>query len=206
MTYNSNLIPEAEVPRTLESLLEPRWKGKIASTPYAAGFPQLARATAWGEQRTVDYVGKLKDQVGGLIRCGEYERLLSGEFVLYALNCGIASDQAAHRDGMPIWFSVPADAPAVSYYAWGVPKGSARPATATLFALFMVSEPGQRLSYSADFMDLHLLPGSQSVVAVKPVLDQGVRLMGEDAMVNMSAYSAESGRLEKAVQDLLAKP
>jgi len=205
MTYNESLIPAAEVPRTLESLLEPRWKGRIASTPYAAGFPQLARATAWGEPRTVEYVRKLSDQVGGLIRCGEYERLLSGEFVLYALNCGVASDQVAHRDGMPIGFSIPADAPAVSYYAWGVPKGSAQRNTATLFALFMVSEEGQRLSYSADFMDLHLLSGSQSIALVKPLLDQGIQLMGEDAMVNMSQYSAESARLEKTTQDLLAK-
>jgi iron(III) transport system substrate-binding protein len=206
MTYNQQLIPAGEVPRTLESLLEPKWKGKIASTPYAAGFAPLARATAWGEQRTVDYLGKLRDQLGGLIRCNEYERLLSGEFVLYGLNCGVASDQVAHRDGMPIAFSIPADAPQVGYYAWGVPKGSAHPATATLFVLFLVSEPGQRLSYSADFADLHLLPGSQSIALVKPLLDQGVRLMGEDEMLKLSGDAVESGRLEKVIQDLLARP
>jgi iron(III) transport system substrate-binding protein len=205
MTYNLNLVPPAEVPTSLQGLLDPRWKGKIASTPYAAGFPQLARSTAWGEQRTKDYVRALADQAGGLMRCGENERLLSGEFVLYALNCGVASDLAAHRDGQPIGVAIPADAPAVSYYAWGVPKGSAHPNAATLFALFTLSDEGQRLSYEADFMDLHLLPGSQSVAVVKPILDQGGKLMGEDAMVQMTAYGAESGRLETELQRMIAK-
>lgn len=205
MTYNTELVPPAEVPPSLQSLLDPKWKGKIASTPYAAGFPQLARSTAWGEQRTKDYVQALADQVGGLMRCGENERLLSGEFVLYALNCGVASDLAAHRDGMPIGVVIPADAPAVSYYAWGVPKGSAHPNAATLFALFMVSDEGQRLSYDADFMDLHLLPSSRSVAVVKPILDKGGKLMGEDAMVQMTAYGTESGRLETELQRMIAK-
>jgi iron(III) transport system substrate-binding protein len=205
MTYNLNLVPAAEVPSSLHSLLEPKWHGKIASTPFAAGFPQLARTTAWGEQRTREYVQALADQVGGLIRCGENQRLLSGEFVLYALNCGVAADLAAHRDGMPIGVVIPTDALAVSYYAWGVPKGSAHPNAATLFALFMVSDEGQRLAYSADFMDLHLLPGSQSVAIVKPILDQGGKLMGEDAMVQMTAYGADSGRLETELQRMIAK-
>ncbi|HLH25001.1 MAG TPA: extracellular solute-binding protein [Chloroflexota bacterium] len=205
MTYNQNLIPPAEVPSTLQSLLDPKWKGKIASTPFAAGFPQLARSTAWGEPRTTAYVQALADQVGGLMRCGENERLLSGEFVLYALNCGVASDLAAHRDGQPIGVVIPTDALAVSYYAWGVPKGSAHPNAATLFALFMVSDEGQRLSYDADLMDLHLLPGSQSIGIVKPMLDQGGKLMGEDAMVQMTTYGADSGRLESELQRMIAK-
>jgi iron(III) transport system substrate-binding protein len=205
MTYNQGLIPAAEVPSSLQSLLEPKWKGKIASTPYAAGFPQLARTSAWGEQRTREYVQALADQIGGLMRCGENERLMSGEFVLYALNCGASADLAAHRDGMPIGVVIPSDAPAVSYYAWAVPKGSAHPNAATLFALFMVSEEGQRLSYGADFLDLHLLPGSQSVAIVKPVLDQGAKLLNADAMVQMTAYGADSGRLETDLQRMIAK-
>ena len=205
MTYNVNRVPAADVPQSLQSLLDPQWKGKIASTPFAAGFPQLARSTAWGEPRTKEFVQALADQVGGLMRCGENERLLSGEFVLYALNCGVASDLAAHRDGQPIGVVIPTDAYAVSYYAWGVPKGSAHPNAATLFALFMVSEEGQRLAYAADFMDLHLLPGSQSVAIVKPILDQGKMLMGEDAMVQMTTYGAESGRLETELQRMIGK-
>ena len=54
-------------------------------------------------------------------------------------------------------------------------------------------------------VDLHLLPGSQSVALVKPLLDQGGRLLGEDGMVQMSKYAAESSVYEKEYARLIAK-
>jgi iron(III) transport system substrate-binding protein len=205
ITYNQNLIAPADAPKSLADVLQPRWQGKIASTPYAAGFYRLALSNEWGEQRTTEYVRQLADHVGGLLRCGEHERLLSGEFQMLVLNCGVHVDQRAQRDGVPLNFVVPSDAVRVSYYSVGVPKGSAHPNTATLFALFLLSEPGQRLSYASDLLDLHLLPGSQSVALVKPLLDQGGRLLGEDGMVQMSKYAAESSVYEKEYARLIAK-
>jgi iron(III) transport system substrate-binding protein len=205
ITYNENLVSAADAPKSLADVLQPRWQGKIASTPYAAGFYRLALSNEWGEQRTTEYVRQLADQVGGLLRCGEHERLLSGEFQMLVLNCGVHVDQRAQRDGQPLNFVVPADAVRVSYYSVGVPKGSAHPNTATLFALFLLSEPGQRLSYASDLLDLHLLPGSQSVALVKPLLDQGGRLLGEDGMVQMSKYAIESSVYEKEYARLIAK-
>ncbi|HEX2244332.1 MAG TPA: ABC transporter substrate-binding protein, partial [Gammaproteobacteria bacterium] len=35
--YNTDLVKGADIPRRLEDVLNPKWKGKIASTPYAAG-------------------------------------------------------------------------------------------------------------------------------------------------------------------------
>lgn len=205
ITYNQSLVPPADVPKTLADVLDPRWQGKIASTPYAAGFYRLALANEWGERPTTEYVQRLADQVGGLIRCGENPRLLSGEFQMLVLNCGVNVDQRSHRDGLPLNFVIPADAVRVSYYAVGVPRGSAHPNTATLFALFLLSEPGQRISYASDFLDLHLLPGSQSVGLVKAARDQGGRLLGEDGMVYLSKYAAESSVYEKEYARLIAK-
>ena len=37
--YNTKLVPS--VPKSLGDLLKPEWKGKIASTPYAAGWELL---------------------------------------------------------------------------------------------------------------------------------------------------------------------
>src|SRR5262245_7911149 len=41
-TYNTNLVPASEVPQRVEDVLNPKWRGKIASTPYAASFDRLA--------------------------------------------------------------------------------------------------------------------------------------------------------------------
>ncbi|HLH24287.1 MAG TPA: extracellular solute-binding protein [Chloroflexota bacterium] len=205
ITYNEQLVPASDVPRTLKDVLDPRWKGLVASTPYAAGFYRLALSNEWGGDATTAYVQQLADQVGGLIRCGEYERILSGEFLLHALNCGVNVDQQQHADGKPIGFVIPADAIHASYYTFAVPKGSAHPNTATLFALFMLTEEGQRLSYQADFLDLDLLPGSGTAALIKPLLDQGNRLMGEDGMVQMSKYADESAKYERELARILAK-
>src|SRR5689334_24240910 len=48
-TYNTNLVRANEVPQNIEDTLNPKWQGKIASTPYAASFDRLA--LAWGEDR-----------------------------------------------------------------------------------------------------------------------------------------------------------
>jgi iron(III) transport system substrate-binding protein len=205
ITYNDSLVAPSDVPRTMKDVLDPKWKGRIASTPYAAGFYRLALSNEWGGDATTAYVQQLADQVGGLIRCGEFERILSGEFVMHAMNCGVNIDQQQRADGKPLNFVIPSDAIHASYYTFAVPKGSAHPNTATLFALFMMSEQGQRLSYRADYLDLHLLPGSGTAALIKPLLDQGSRLMGEDGMVQMSAYAAESAKYERELARILAK-
>jgi ABC-type Fe3+ transport system substrate-binding protein len=205
ITYNQNLVSDAEVPRTMRAVLEPKWKNKVASTPYAAGFYRLALPNAWGEQATTDYARQLADHVGGLIRCGEYERLLSGEFQMLALDCGVQNVRRAKRAEIPLNFVIPADAILVSYYGFGVPRGSPHPNTATLFALFMYSEVGQRLSYQYDFMDLHLLPGSGTGELLTQLKAQGNPILGEENLMHMRIYAEETGRYEGEMARILAK-
>ena len=66
ITYNTQRVSGAAVPRTLQDLLKPEFKGRIASTPYAAGFNRLASPEVWGEQRTLEYARALTEQVAGL--------------------------------------------------------------------------------------------------------------------------------------------
>jgi ABC-type Fe3+ transport system substrate-binding protein len=68
-------------PTVLEDFLKPAWKGKLASTPYAAGFDVLLADDVWGKERTVHYVRALSKQITGLIRCGEAERIATGEYL-----------------------------------------------------------------------------------------------------------------------------
>ena len=53
-TYNTNLVAANEVPQRVEDVLNPKWKGKIASTPYAASFDRLA--LIWGEEKTTSFI------------------------------------------------------------------------------------------------------------------------------------------------------
>ena len=159
VTYNSNLAPTKPV--TLDDFLKPQWKGKIASTPYAAGFDVLLAEDVWGRQRTVDYVQKLSRQVAGLIRCGEGERVATGEYLALVMDCTGQDALQWQAKGAPLAQMMPLDAAQQRYYYFAVPKNAAHPSAAKLFALFMLSAEGQSLSYETWKIDLHTLPGSR---------------------------------------------
>ena len=50
ITYNSAKLKGGQVPKTMQDLLKPQFKGHLASTPYAAGFDYMASDEMWGEQ------------------------------------------------------------------------------------------------------------------------------------------------------------
>jgi ABC-type Fe3+ transport system substrate-binding protein len=157
-TYNSSLAPMTPV--TLDDFLKPQWKGKIASTPYAAGFDVLLASDVWGKERTVDYVTKLSHQISGLIRCGESERLATGEYLALVMDCTGQDALLWQERGAPLAQMMPLDAAQERYYYFGIPKNAQHPNAAKLFTLFLETEPGQQISYDTWKIDLHTFPGS----------------------------------------------
>src|SRR6185312_11796492 len=73
VTYNTALAPAK--PEYLRDFLAPGWKGKIATTPYSAGFDVLAAKDLWGPEKALDYARALSGQIAGLIRCDDNERI-----------------------------------------------------------------------------------------------------------------------------------
>ena len=163
ISYNKSAVAANELPQTLGDVLKPEWRGRIASTPYAAGFSFLAAFDPdWKPARTTAFVTRLAQQIGGLIRCGEPAPLLSGQFDMLVFECDIATTLLNARRGMPIGYVVPKDALVTYLWYMAVPKRSPDPAAGTLLALFMLTKEGQAVSWQADGNDLALLPGSRS--------------------------------------------
>jgi ABC-type Fe3+ transport system substrate-binding protein len=162
--YDKDAVPADQVPKNLVDVLKPEWKGKIASTPYAAGFNFLAAMDPkWGPDRMQDFVTKLAAQVGGLIRCGDTAPILDGQFDMLVLECDISDVIQQQRRGAPLGYVVPADAPVMDLWYMAVPKTSADPAAGALLALFMLTKEGQAISWESDANDLVLLPGSKTL-------------------------------------------
>jgi ABC-type Fe3+ transport system substrate-binding protein len=171
-TYNSRLAPMK--PTRLADFLRPEWKGKIASTPYSAGFDVLYAADVWGKERTVEYVTKLSAQITGLIRCGEAERIATGEYLALVMDCTGQDALQWQEKGAPVGQMMPLDAAQLRYYYFAIPKNAQHPNAAKLYAVFQMTEEGQRLSYETWKTDLHFLPGSRMGGMVDGYLKQNV--------------------------------
>jgi len=157
ISYNTQLAPMK--PTKLTDLLLPVWKGKLASTPYAAGFDMLS--DVWGPDKAIDFATKLSAQLGGLMRCGEDQRIISGEFLAFAMDCAGITWQPYAAKGAPITLISPSDFSAVQYYYMAIPVNSAHPNAAELFTVFLLTPEGQKVMWDVFSLDLSNFPDSQ---------------------------------------------
>lgn len=171
--YNTKLVPEK--PTKLTDLLKPEWKGKIASTPYAAGWELLTANDVWGVDRALDFAKQLSTQVAGLIRCNDLERVASGEFIAFGPNCGGRDDITMKEQGAPIDEVIPADFAAERYYYASLPKNSGDPNAAKLFVLFLESPQGQELIWDGTKTDLHTYPQSHFAKVIDDYQKSGIK-------------------------------
>jgi iron(III) transport system substrate-binding protein len=162
ISYNTNLLTGDLVPRTLQDLLKPELKGRVASTPQAIGFGELGSPDMWGEQRLFDYVTRLSPQLVGLMLCSEETRIASGEFAAFALDCSPGSTLLAKSKGQPVDYVIPADGAMRSPAYLIVPRGAAHPNAARLWVNYMLSREAQDRFFELNFTDAYLVPGSKS--------------------------------------------
>lgn len=175
VTYNSRLVPGGVVPKRLDDFLKPEWKGKIASTPYAASFDVLAAEELWGAKKTLDFVRKLTGQIVGLMRCGEAERIATGEFIALVMDCTGQDAFVWQEKGAPLEQMIPADAAQKRYYYFTVPKNAANPNAAKLYAAFMMTDEGQKIAWKTWKIDLHMFPESNLRGKVSALEKEGVK-------------------------------
>ena len=171
--YNTTLIPAREAPKRLEDVLNPKWKGVIASTVNAGIFDRVAARPEWGAAKMRAFVTKLSAHVGGLIRCGEVSRVISGEFSMMVLGCGSLFVHQAKAKGAPLGHAILEDGTTLGFFYMGVPRTAAHPNLAKLFINAVMSEEGQKIAYKTYFNDHPELPGSQSAGELKDLKAMG---------------------------------
>jgi iron(III) transport system substrate-binding protein len=200
--YNSNLVKGNDIPRKLDDLMSPKWKGKIASTPYAAGFREFAMPELLGKEKVVEFVKKFSKHIAGLIRCGEMERLTSGEFLMLALACGDQEVNIAQRKNIPLGYAIMDDA-TLSHTRYGaVPKNSRAPNAAALFLAFLHTTEGQKLMWDIDGLDFHLYPESNQKKKLDAAKAKGAKVViSSPQWLNKNKhYDATQKELEKILR------
>jgi ABC-type Fe3+ transport system substrate-binding protein len=200
-SYNTKLVGAKEVPQKLEDTLLPKWKGKIASTPYAASFDRLAMI--WGEEKSTAFLNKFVKQVSGLIRCGEDERIAAGEFAMLVFNCDLASPQEAKEKGGPVDGQVFRDAGILSYWYVTVPSNARNPNAATLLAAFLLNKDGQDLLYKTERSSSHLVKGTPMNKFIAEQEKRGVKFTAY-SVSDVVKNAEEHSRIRQKFQKILA--
>ena len=200
--YNSDVVKGDDIPKSMNDVLHPKWKGKIASTPYVAGLREFATPSLLGKEVMVDYAKKLSKHVGGLIRCGTVDRLTSGEFAMLVFSCGDQYVNQAKRDGLPLGYSVVNEA-VVSHTRYGaVPVHSQAPNAAALFVAYLHSKEGQKWSWEVNGFDFHLYPESHERKILADARSRGAKVVVNSPqwLASQKDYRKTRKELEKIMQ------
>ncbi len=166
---NTDLVKPADIPKTPDDLLDPKFRGKIAwvmsSSTGAISFISGILLTM-GEEKGMDYLRKLAKQDiinVDITARAMVDRVGAGE---YPIALGIFNHHTVMtaQKGAPVtWLKLePIVAPLALV---GVTKDAPHPNAARLFVDFLISEEGQKL-----FADLDFLPAMPGVPPKTPTL------------------------------------
>lgn len=203
ITYNSDMVKGDDIPKSMNDVLDPKWKGKIASTPYAAGLREFAMADLLGKETMVDYTKKLAAHIGGLIRCGSMDKLTSGEFAMLVFSCGDQYVNQAKRTGIPLGYAVVNEA-VVSHTRYGsVPVHSQSPAAAALFVAYLHTPEAQKWMWDKNGFDFHLYPESNARKGLKAAEAKGAKVVinSPEWLDAQKTYRATRKELEKILAE-----
>ena len=141
--YNTNLVSAAEVPKNWEDLLNPKWKGKVAFEESLNFF--IWNTENWGEEKTVDFLKKLRNQKPSFIAGPtQLTTLLStGE---YAIGVGVYLHRVIEQQekGAPVrWapINLLADDSLIAFNI--IPKAAPHPNAARLWMRWWMTPEGQ---------------------------------------------------------------
>lgn len=176
--YNTKLVPPDQVPKSFADFLKPQWKGKIATSPYAGRFINyLGLPNVFGHQGMLDYIRKFSDQVGGIMVCGEVDRVVSGEFLIFGPDCGDHEVRLRERKGEPIGAIYPKEGTQVNYVVPAIPNTVVHPNAARLYLAYLLTRAGQEDMWNVVGRDCDLLPGSHMARVIADLRRRGVNLV-----------------------------
>ena len=154
--YNTKLVAPADVPKTYEDLLDPRWKGKMAwriGDATGADFFLTNLRLAWGEDKAIDYFKKLARQNIINFAAGSartlVDRVIAGEYPL-ALGIFAHHPLSSKNKGAPVDSQLLAPV-ASTAGTLAVAKDLPHPYAAMLLVDFILSEDGQGVLAQAGF-------------------------------------------------------
>ena len=144
VAYNPNKVKAAELPKSYDGFLDPKWKGRIALEATDAEW-MAGVVKAWGEPRGMDFMRKLgatkPDMRKGHVLLAQL--IASGE-VDVALTAYHANAQSFKKRGAPVDWA-PVEPVIARPQGIGVARHAPHPNAALLFVDFMLSPQAQEM-------------------------------------------------------------
>jgi ABC-type Fe3+ transport system substrate-binding protein len=170
--YNTNLVKKAEVPKTYQELLDPRWKGKKISIDNEAYGFLSGLISAWGKEKAVAYFKKLAAQEPVPMRgnTNRVQMTMAGEFPLIIAYAPTIQRETSKGHPMD-W--VPLEPVPVQVNPAMLSAKAPHPNAAKLFIDFLLSD-GQKM-----LVDFRRIPVRDDVDPDPPRLFRGYKRIVE---------------------------
>lgn len=195
VAYDTRKMSEADMPKTWDELLDPRFKDKMTGSLFL--MPRLVSALSikWGQDKALDFARKLASDTGILLTRAPRESILqSGERVMAAGEVDTLPKLWA-AGGMPIKYVIPAPVVLGQFGATVLAKAP-HPHAGRLLAGWLTSKEGKAAREKGNF-EVDYRPGSDHADA-KRIYASGVAVI-EDRVEEMDARAA----LYKRAADIL---
>jgi iron(III) transport system substrate-binding protein len=169
ITYNTDLVTADELPESWDDLLDPKWRGQVVVDPRGRPFDKLS--LIWGEEKTLEYVQKLKENQPIIIEGGTAGMVAvgSGEAAITAGGLTIET-QEQQAASAPVAFQY-LDAITTEDAILNVLSEAQHPNAAYCFAAWMGSDEGQDVIEEISFgrAELEDLPPAADAVGIETV-------------------------------------
>ncbi|MDA1311199.1 MAG: extracellular solute-binding protein [Proteobacteria bacterium] len=146
IAWNTDLVKDADAPKSFQALLEPKWKGKLGmQDPLQGGGAGIWVATMyglWGEQEWTSFMSKLGAQKLRYAGYLEVRDMLAGGEIEVQLVAYPAFTQPVIDKGAPIKWAL-IDPALFTGLTLNLSKNAPHPNAAKLFIDYVVSEEGQ---------------------------------------------------------------
>ncbi|MCA1691080.1 MAG: iron ABC transporter substrate-binding protein [Acidimicrobiales bacterium] len=167
IAYNPQKVPEAEVPKSVFALTDPKWKGRIGFAPTNASFQSFVTAmrVQAGEARTKEWLTGLKANepqtfpgngpVVTAVDEGQVDLGLVNHYYRYERAAAVGQDKVVVKNG----FTTNGDPGALINVAGaGILKSTKAPASAAAFVNYLLA-PAAQAYFAEKTYEYPLIPG-----------------------------------------------
>jgi iron(III) transport system substrate-binding protein len=169
VVYNVNSIPSYIVPKTIDDLADPKYRGKLATTPYGSGFGDAIML--FGAERVLKVVDGMAHNIIGFTASTDFRPIITDEFPLLAFTASSSAAILEKEKGAPIDVAYPFQA--YTQYSIDMLKRSPHPNAARLFALFLHLPKGQAILWQYRRQDSPFIPTSYVYKQVQEARNTG---------------------------------